>query len=348
MIASPEASAGSAGVSVDASAVDRAPRSGRGVLVVVLCCGWIVAAVMARSVVTFATDSGGIGLSGEEFVVGCICLTASAVLIAGVLPLSVVGCVSGGRLLAGVIFAAAISSLVVQGRVTQWDAVAGFLCLLAIEFLRCDRWRWAGLPLLGIALGCSPLCLGGLVVVLLGRGSGNRRIVGLVFAVLVGLSVSWAIDALCNRPIGRSLALSDVAARMGPHDVWRLVSGWSDHVMAALLLALAAVSSWLVCGHSGPRDKLTGHDKALTVWLMVSFAVGVTFPRSVVDHGHLLALPAFLLAPAGWRMLSQLAFDRSHWSLCVLWAALYALPVVLLWIPIRKAGEVMLVALFPP
>ena len=350
---------------------------------IVLCCGWIIATAAARSAVTLATDDQAHVLSGGPAVAVGICLVAGTILLSGVLPINGPRRADAGRTVAGVIFAVAVSSLLAQGRLTQWDAVAAFLSLAGIELFgrgatRADKppvapgantggraargtWGWAGVLLLGTACGCSPLCLGALVLIVFAPGTVRRRVVGFVVTVALGLAVATMIDNVCDRPIGRSLALSGLTARIGPQDVWRLVARWSDQVMPALVLSLAAASSWLLDDHAnagpgGRCEKGFSHqqrdshqqsfDKALTVWLGINLVGGIMLPRVVIDHGLLLVLPAFLLAPTGWRLLRHLPFDRSRWMLSLFGAACYMLPFALLWKALQEAGQVMLVALF--
>ncbi|MEE9296463.1 MAG: hypothetical protein V3W34_16085 [Phycisphaerae bacterium] len=345
--------------------------------IIVLCCGWIIATAAARSAVTLATDDQAHVLSGGPAVAVAVCLVAGTILLSGVLPVNGPRRADAGRTVACVIFAVAVSSLLAQGRLTQWDALAAFLSLAGIELFgrgantggpaARGTWGWAGVLLLGTACGCSPLCLGVLVPIVFAPGTVWRRVVGFVVTVGLGLGVALMIDTMCDRPIGRSLALSGVAARIGSQDVWRLAARWSDQVMPALVLALAAASSWLLdddadaepaggCEKGFSHQQQDSHqqrdshqqsfDKALTVWMGINLVAGIMLPRVVVDHGLLLVLPAFLLAPTGWRMLRHLPFDRSRWMLSMFGAACYMLPFALLWIPLQEAGQVMLVALF--
>ena len=77
----------------------------------------------------------------------------------------------------------------------------------------------------------------------------------------------------------------------------------------------------------------------------MNLLAGICMPRVVVAHGLMFVLPAFLLVPAGWRMLCTLPITRSQWTLSLFTLSCWALMLLLLWVPVRTAGEKIIVAL---
>ena len=66
----------------------------------------------------------------------------------------------------------------------------------------------------------------------------------------------------------------------------------------------------------------------------------------LVSHGLLLALPAFLLVPDGWRTLRLLPFTRTNLTLSLLTAAYYGFMLMLVWVPVRAVLQLSAKALY--
>ncbi len=374
-------------------------RRATAAVVVVLCCGWIAATTEARQSVELATDGQTFELTGTESLLAAVCLSAGVVLLSGVLGVG--GGRGAGGLVGAVFFAAAVSALLADGRLTHWDAMAAFLALAGVEVglrrtedggrkaedgrrgtedgeLRTEdgrrraeetpalptsdlqpstfaqgalnaTTRWGGLVLVGMACGCSPLCATGIVLFSLAGRRARDRILDAAAIAVLGVLSAMLIERVGGRGVAEAFTLNSDVARMGPHDAWRFVARWSDLLMPALVFALIAVSGWFFGGDADQKKWLLhGFEKGLAAWLVVNIVVGIIVPRIVVGHGLLLVLPAFLLVPAGWRMVRQLPFDRGQWTLSLFSGACHVLPFLLLWTPLRKAGEVVMVAMFPP
>jgi hypothetical protein len=69
-------------------------------------------------------------------------------------------------------------------------------------------------------------------------------------------------------------------------------------------------------------------------------------PRVLVSHGLLFVLPAFLMAPSGWRLLRDLPLTRSNWTLWLFSVCSYTLVVWLAWTPVRTSAELIMAALW--
>ncbi len=320
-------------------------------------CGWIAAIVVARRGTNLATDDQSLAMSVAAAVVIGVSFVAATLLLSGVLLAGGAARRRDGALVAGILFSVTISGLIADGRLVAWDAAAGFLALAGATVVLWTPSRWIGALLIGAACGLAPLCASALSVLLL-VGRGGHRIAGALAAVVVGVGVCVVIQSVTGRTPGESLTVGDDVMRIGPQNLWRFVASWLDLVTPVLVLALIAAADRFFSPEAGDTDdaasdvsqpdgispgRYTGAG-ALTVWLAVNAAVALLLSRAIVGHGFLLVLPAFLLAAAGWRAVCCLPFDRSDLTLSLFSALCRAMPFALLWVPFRKAGEIVLVA----
>ncbi len=319
---------------------------------IVACCAWIACAVFAHAVV--GGRDGVVRGTSDLFVGGC--LAAGVVVASGVLGI-------GGTSVAGALYAVTVAGLVADGRLAQWDAVAAFLALSGAALSGSAGSRWGGALLLGLACACSPLCAGALVAIVVWRSddvrsaklsprglkSAARVLSDVAIIALMGVAGALAIESFAGREPIEAFATGSEAARMGTHDVWRLVARWLELVLGVFVLAMLAASAWFYDDESGASGAaLNRFEKGLVCWVIVNVLVGLIQPRVVVDHGLLFALPGFLLVPAGWRLLRTLPMDRSHWTMSLFTVGCHVLPFALLWYPVRKVLEVGIVAIYPP
>jgi len=204
----------------------------------------------------------------------------------------------------------------------------------------------------GLACACTPLAAGAAVIYGWCTPVRRRRLTTLVAIGLVAVVVGLGIRRLVDFPWTGALSIPDQLARLGPQNVWRVVADWVDLVMPVLLLAALAVCHQLFAaggttadGSGATNESDHRFDRWASVWLGVNVVAGLCMPRVVVGHGLMFVLPGLLLVPAGWGVLRTLPITRSQWTLSLFTACCWGLTLVLLWVPMRQAGESIIVAL---
>ena len=323
------------------------------VVALVLCCAWIAATTWARWLSSLDPAAPTSSLTGFAALGIGIALCAGTVVVSGV-PSSGTGLQpTTGQMVAGVLFAAVGSAHIATDSLTFRDAAAVMLAVTGAGLAVKMRGHRVGALLLGLACGCSPLTVGA-VVVLLFPATGEdprmafaRRLFGLLTCGVAAMASAAAVTMTTGQQWLGAIAVPDNITRIGPAVVWTLTADWADLGMPVVILALLAVSARLFgppCQAEATCDPSPGC-YSIMIWLLINAVAGVCLPRIMLTHGLPFILPAFLLAPAGWRLLRQLPFDRSRWTLSLFSAICYLLPLLLLWVPIRKSSELIMAAL---
>lgn len=317
-------------------------------LVTLLSLVWIALAVWAR------WNSGSLASVGSgppttiEALFIFLALSASVVLLSIALQFDDKPPNRGGRLVAIAMFAFVSSALVVDGNLSAWDAVAAPALLGGVGYSMRPSRRRVGASLIGIGCACSPLSLGAVSVFLAGRDAPRHRVASLLIAAGTAVVLAVGVGLFAERPWTDAAAVRSDVARVGPAYVWTLTAWWLDLVMPALVLAMMAVSMRVF----GPPDDAHGEstqasvEHLASIWLGTNAVIAVFLPRVLVSHGLLLALPAFLLVPDGWRTLRLLPFTRTNLTLSLLTAAYYGFMLMLVWVPVRAVLQLSAKALY--
>lgn len=321
--------------------------------VLVLCCLWIQATTWAWWRTHLGDDALAAVASSHFALCNGIALCWATVVIIVFLPSGPVLKVETGEVWAGLLFAALAAAHFASESLSPWDTVASFFVLLGICAAVRTKARWLVATLLGVACGCSPLAAGALVVLVRSGKSWSRQIAALLSAGAIAIATGVLIGLVSGRPWTEAMDVSSKVARVGPSFLWTLVAEWADMVMPVIVLALLAISERLFAprdahGSMGGAPMAATSGDAVMVWLLINTIAGICMPRVLVTHGLLFVLPAFLLVPAGWRVLRQLPFDRSQWTLSLFSGICYLLPLLLLWVPLRKTAELIMAALWVP
>ena len=249
-----------------------------------------------------------------------------------------------GQAIAGILFIIVAAALLAHGGLPAWDALAAMCLLFGVARARHSRTEWLGILPIGLACACTPLAAGA-ALIHGWRGSACREhltaiaATGLI-AVVVGLGVRWIVEI----PWAGALSISNDVARLGPQNMLRVAAERGDLVMPVLVLAMLAVCDQLFATEK-PTDSDHRFERLASAWLGLNVLAGICMPRIVIGHGLIFVLPAFLLVPAGWRMLRTLPVTRSQWTLSLFTLSCWALMLLLVWVPARAAGEKILVAL---
>lgn len=252
-----------------------------------------------------------------------------------------------GQFIAGLLLVIVSAALVANDGLCAWDALAAMCLLFGVARARRARTQWPGILPIGLACACTPLAAG--VALIYGwRGLPRReRLIALAATGLIAVVVGLGARRIVEIPWTGALAVSNDVARLGPQNVWRVAAEWGDLVMPVLLMAMLAVCDQLFATNREKTANEWDHriDRLASVWLGINVLAGICMPRVVVTHGLMFILPAFLLVPAGWRVLRTLPMTRSQWTLSLFTLSCWALILLLLWVPVRAAGEKILVAL---
>jgi len=312
------------------------------VVVLVLCGGWIALvswAVWTRSV---ADQPLARTVTAVDAVAIAVALVAATVVASRLFAVGRSMRVETGEVVSAILCAVCASGVMAASAVSLRDAASLWLTLVGVHFVVRPVSRLVGVTFLGVACGCSPLAIGGLVVVLMLSETFASKIAGVSGAVVIGMFVVTA----ARWPAGD--AFSDDVARVGPSFLWTLAADWLDLVMVAVVFALLAVSQHF---YGPPDDDPTTTVDALpvraaVVWLAVNGIIAVFVPRMLVTHGLVLIAPALSLVSAGWRVLRALPFDRTNWTLSLFSSGCYLLIGLLAWTPVRKSVEVVMQAIW--
>jgi len=317
------------------------------VLALLLCGAWIAVATWARWSASQRPDAPFEPWTTGQAVGVALTLGMAAVVLSRILGIERRGgAVSTADMVTACMFAVIAAAHIAVDAISPRDAAVAWVVLVGIRFTVRPASRWLGVFLLGIACAASLLAAGALLVVSIVFPKALYKTLGLLTAAGIAI-YTLPLLTPSGTPWANTYRVSDDVARVGPSFLWTLTADWADLTMPAIVLALLAVSDGVFGrGMEDEERNVRGSDYGVMAWLLVNVIVGACMPRLMVTHGFLFALPAFLLAPAGWRVLRRLPFDRAQWSLSIFSAASYALLAMLVWVPVRKGAELIMAALW--
>ena len=316
-------------------------------IVLILCAVWIAATAWARWAIGRA-DPGVAPSLGAGAAVGItIALVAATLVVSRFLSTDLHFRTRTGEVITAILFTAIASAHLADDAVTFRDATAAWLVLVGVQFACRPAARWIGITLVGVACGCSPLVGGALLVVVATFARPATQFIGFAIALFLA---GFFYSMFTPREVSWTYAFPvlEEVVRVGPAYLWTLAADWGDIVMPVLVLALLAVAESLF---GRPEDSPASPEppvpsQALRLWLLLNAVAAIMMPRVLVSHGPLFVLPAFLIAPAGWRLLRDLPLTRSNWTLSLFSACSYALILWLAWTPVRTSAELIMAALW--